>query len=161
MADFRQEIWRPNFWPRDGNKTPRFGARYLTSIFLASQTAIKMACSRRNIWHPHFWLGVGNENCRYETRYLTQYFWPHNSNENGQFRAKYLASKFLASRRQIKMADSRKDIWRPYFLPHDCKKNGQFDTRNLVFATCVGKSLKKISRACVKIIPSYVPSSCV
>ena len=48
-ADSRQDIWRPYFWPRDGNEKCRFEERYLASYF-----------------SPH----DGNKKGRFEARYL-------------------------------------------------------------------------------------------
>ena len=129
-ADLRNDIWRPYFWPRDGNENGWFKARYLASIFLALRQQWKRPI-RGNI--------------------LGQYFWPLDGNEKGQFKARYLASIFLALRRQwkrpfpgkisyvrisglmtaMKMADSRPDIWRPYFWPLGGNEKGWIESRNL------------------------------
>jgi len=53
MANFRQQTWRPNLWPRDGNKKPD---------------------SEPDIWRPYFWLTNSNEYGLFEAKYLASIF---------------------------------------------------------------------------------------
>ena len=97
------------------------------------------------IMHAHI------EKCRFEECIWHPYFWPRNGNKNGWFKARYLASIFLALRKQwkrpirgkifcvsisglfmaMKKANSRQDILRPYLWPCDGNEKGQFEERYL------------------------------
>jgi hypothetical protein len=73
MADSKQDISRPYFWPCDSNEKGPFEEIFWVSISGLSM-AMKKANSRQDILRPYFWPCDGNEKDPFQERYLTSVF---------------------------------------------------------------------------------------